>query len=1296
MRSDNWQFFIDVGGTFTDVVARGPDGAIVTHKLLSSGATRGVVEGQSQGTCISDQQRAGDPEGFWVGYRVGLISEDCHGSVGKQSSDTEEQVAHVTRFETDTGRLWLDRPLTAVVPGQSVYELRSEEEAPVVAIRYLMGLRLNDPIGPIDLRLGTTRATNALLERKGAKTAFVTTKGFGDVLKIGYQDRPELFVLDIHKRDELAGCVVEIDERINATGQVLRRPDESAIRQRLQKLPESGIEALAICLLHAHLNPAHEEIVASVAASVGFSHVSVSSRVARMEKIVPRGDTTVVDAYLGPVIKDYVGTLRRSLPEARLRLLTSNGGLVDADSTAGKDTILSGPAGGVVGCRHVAHQAGFLKTIGFDMGGTSTDVSRVDEPPNDLEYQHETVKAGVRIMAPMLAVETVAAGGGSICTFDGQKLVVGPESAGADPGPACYGRGGPLTVTDMNLYLGRIVSQYFPFRLDRHVVERKLTALCEKVNIDTGSDLRLVDLAEGFIKIANANMAAAIKRISIAKGYDAREYALTTFGGAGAQHACAIARGLGISRVLCSPFAGVLSAVGIGVADVKRIGQRSVHHRLEPQADVALDPRFESLTAELREALIADGTRADALSPPVRTMDLCYVGQAMLLTVPAEPLEEAQSRFETLHRQLYGYCHVDRAIEIRTIRVELAARTEHLPIQWTPGGTSQGSRPRVTTMILDGKPTTVPLFIRGELYTNQRITGPAVIIEDTSTIVIDPGWEATITEHGDVILTDAHTETGQERIGTDVDPIQLELFNNQFASIAEQMGTTLRRTALSVNVKERLDFSCAIFTPEGELVANAPHIPVHLGGMSDCVKALMEDVDTLTPGDVFITNDPYRGGSHLNDVTIITPVHDDAGTTLLFFVASRAHHAEIGGTRPGSMPPDSTSLAQEGVVIRAFPWIRGGKPQHDRLRALLTAPPYPSRAPDENLADVSAQAAANQTGVRELKAMIDKYGLDVVHSYMRHIRDAAEQKMRRALARLPDGVREFQDRLDDGSPIRLALSIHGDEAMLDFSGTGGVLPGNLNANRAIVTSAVLYCLRCLIDEDIPLNAGVLAPVRITLPECLLNPPAMADPAKCAAMGGGNVETSQRIVDCIFGALGTVAASQGTMNNVLIGHEALSYYETICGGAGAGPGFDGADAVHTHMTNTRLTDPEVLEARVPLRLIRFAIRHGSGGKGRYRGGCGVVRELEFMEPLEVSIISQRRTTSPYGLQGGGHGQPGQNLLLRRGANRAKVLLPTVLATVFPGDRLTIETPGGGGWGTPLINTESTHCVGATAP
>ncbi|MFH1108057.1 MAG: hydantoinase B/oxoprolinase family protein [Planctomycetota bacterium] len=1292
MREAAWQFFIDVGGTFTDIVARRPDGELVTYKLLSSGVIRGQCGEGSTTDCIIDSRRIGEPDDLWVGYRVTVLD------VVHQSRERKRPVSsstNVARFDPRTGRLHVD-PFLEVPPSVAMsYELESDEEAPVVAIRLLMDLKLTDTIGEIDVRLGTTRATNALLERKGANVAFITTKGFGDILKIGYQDRPSLFELNIRKREELAQSVIEIDERLSAGGEVLRTPDARVVRRQLEEAKASGVEAVAICFLHSHVNPIHEELVAGIAESVGFSHVSVSSRLMRLERIVPRGDTTVVDAYLSGVTRSYVASLRRSMPQARIRLMTSSGGLIDAALASGKDTILSGPAGGAVGCAHVTYAAGFDRAIGFDMGGTSTDVCRIEPPPDSFEYQHETVKAGVRIMAPMIAVETVAAGGGSICAFDGQKLTVGPHSAGADPGPACYGRGGPLTITDMNLALGRIVADHFPFRLDREIVQRRLAGLCAEVNAATGSSLSPFELADGFIKIANANMAAAIKRISLAKGYDPAHYVLTTFGGAGAQHACALARTLGITRILCSPFAGVLSALGLGVADVKRIGQRSVHVRLDAESTRVLEPVFQAIAEELRRSLIEEEIASAATGPAARAMDVCYVGQASLITVPAAPSDQTRERFEHLHRQLYGYCHEGRDIDIRVVRVELTARSE----RESPRGLRPATRGRDRTapadwveheMVVKGIRRPVRLYLRGRLSPGDRLLGPAIVIEDTSTIVVDPGWEATVTDAGDILLTDAATATDDEVVSARVDPIRLELFHNQFAAVAEQMGATLRRTALSVNVKERLDFSCAVFTPGGDLVANAPHIPVHLGGMSDCIKALMQDVAAFEPGDVYITNDPFRGGSHLNDVTVITPTHDDRGERILFFVASRAHHAEIGGTRPGSMPPDSTCLAHEGVLIRAFRWIVDGKPQQERLRALLTAPPYPSRTPDENLADIAAQVAANQRGVHGLMEMVARYGVDVVHGYMHHIQDAAERKMRSAIRKLPEGVHRFEDRLDDGSAIRLAVAVEGDCATLDFTGTGPVLKGNLNANRAIVTSAVLYCLRCLIDEDIPLNSGVLAPITVILPECFLNPRGSPDPLQCPAVVGGNVETSQRVVDCIFGALGTVAAGQGTMNNVLMGNERFGYYETICGGAGAGPGFDGADAVHTHMTNTRLTDPEVLESRYPVRLVRFAIRRGSGGAGRYRGGCGVIREIEFLEPLEVSIISQRRTTAPYGLHGGGDGQRGRNILRRVGTDADVELPPIVSISVHAGDRLTIETPGGGAWGKVKFEARSAKC------
>ena len=1325
MAKPRWQFSIDVGGTFTDVVAQTPDGRAVTFKLLSSGVFKGTVGPKSDATTIFDDRRRGDPPDFWNGYTLQILGDD---------GEAVERV-RVAAFDASAGRLDLDSPLRTTPLVGRAYELLSREEAPVVAIRYLMKLGLEDPIGQVDIRLGTTRATNALLERKGARTALVTTRGFADVLRIGYQDRPSLFDLHIKKRRELAERVIEIDERIAANGDVLRPPNEDAVRSQLQQLADDGIESIAICLLHAHVNPSHERTVARAAEAVGFKQISVSSRVCPLERIVSRGDTTVVDAYLGPVIQAYAASIRQSLDgnggqrsslpyrvggqrsslpyrlaalpyrlaaRARFQLMTSAGGLVDADRAGGKDTILSGPAGGVVGCAAVAGQAGFERAVGFDMGGTSTDVCRV---AGAFEYQHETVKDGVRIVTPMLAIETVAAGGGSICGFDGQRLTVGPSSAGAEPGPACYGRGGPLALTDVNLHLGHIQPEYFPFALSRDAVGQKLEAMSDRIRRETGRQLGITELAEGFIRVANENMAAAIRRISIERGYDVRDHALVVFGGAAGQHACAVAGLLGIKTILAPPQGGVLSAYGISRADLKRVAQRSANFNLTPTVARTLRPIFDEMAGELRDALKADGASEEDILRPALTVDACYAGQSSLLTVEAGLAAAIQSHFEQAHRRLYGYLHRDRDIEIRVVRVELRAHSgndqsktvvasverQGVPQDSGLHGTDRASRKDVSSaasrqdacgtfdVVFDGRVDSTPVYLRDALGPGDELSGPAIIAEATGTLVIEPGWHGRITQHGDFLLTQMAIEDSKAEVDVEADAIELALFANRFAAIAQQMGVTLQRTALSTNVKERLDFSCAIFTAAGDLVVNAPHIPVHLGGMSDCVKMLIEDVGRFNPGDVYVTNDPYRGGSHLNDVTVVSPVYGDDGETLLFFVASRAHHAEIGGTRPGSMPPDSTSLVEEGVIIRAFEWVCNGRPRLDAMRELLTAPPYPSRAPDENLADIEAQVAANQVGIAGVGELTRRFGEHVVIAYMAHIQTAAGNMVKAALGKLPDGVYRCEDCMDDGWMIRLAITIDDEHATFDFTGTDPVHPGNLNANRSIVRSAVIYCLRCMIEEDIPLSAGVMTPIDIVLPECFLNPPFHQDPGACAAMGGGNVETSQRIVDCIFQALSVTAGSQGTMNNLLLGNRQFGYYETICGGAGAGPGYDGADAVHTHMTNTRSTDPEVLESRYPVRLVRFGIRCGSGGGGEKRGGDGVVREMEFLTELEVSILSQRRARGPYGLAGGEPGAPGRNLLKRAGSTDIEELPHITNVTVGPGDRLTIETPGGGGYG-----------------
>jgi 5-oxoprolinase (ATP-hydrolysing) len=1265
-----WRFAIDVGGTFTDVLAYGPDGAPHVVKVLSSGRVRGVVGEGSAAAMICDAARRGETADLWAGYWLQLLGGDA-------------EPVRVAASDARTGRLRLDGALPVAPAAGAGYELFSDEPAPVVAIRLILGRRLDEPIGAVDVRLGSTRGTNALLERKGAPTAFVTTAGFEDLPLIGYQDRPRLFDLNIRKPASPATYFAGVEARLAADGTELRAVDAAQIEGALRRVREAGAQTAAVCLLHACKNDAHERVVADVAGRLGFEHVSVSSVVAPTPRLIPRADTTIVDAYLSPVIRGYVQRLRECLPHARLRLMTSAGGLVDAGAFIAKDSVLSGPAGGVVGCATVAEQAGFARAIGFDMGGTSTDVSRYD---GRFEYQYEAEKAGIRVVAPMLAVETVAAGGGSICRFDGQRLVVGPDSAGADPGPVCYGRGGPLAVTDVNLFLGRVLADRFPFPLDRAAVARRLEAMAGEVAAATGKRLEPMELAEGFVAIANANMAAAIKKISIARGYDVRDTVLVAFGGAGGQHACGVADPLGMDTILIAPDAGVLSAVGMAHADVTRHADRPVLRRYEDVGAGERDRLFAEMEAPLRAEIRAEGIANGAIRPPRRALDLRYVGQNDALTVEADASGDYRGPFEAAHERLYGYRHAGRGVEIVAARVELVGVTA------PPERQTEGVRPRRPApiehrdVVFGGQRRATPIFDRSDLRAGDGIAGPAIIIDSFGIIVVEPGWDAEVTKRLDVVLRRkrasgavAGVDYASPSVATEVDPIRLELFHNHFASIAEQMGATLQRTALSTNVKERLDFSCAVFDGAGHLVANAPHIPVHLGGMGATVRAAIERFGGFAPGDVVITNDPFEGGSHLPDVTVITPVHIGGEAVPRFFVANRAHHAEIGGKRPGSMAADATCLADEGVLIRPFKLFDAGRERFGALRALLTAGEHRSRQPDENIADVNAQVAANRRGVELLLTMVDRFGLDVVAAYMGHIRDASANMVRAMLGRLPAGVHERTEFLDDGTPIRVRVDVQSDRARVDFSGTGGVHPGNLNANLTIVRSAVLYCLRCLLADDIPLNDGVLVPVELVVPPGILNPPASEDPYACPAVGGGNVETSQRIVDAVFGALGVVAASQGTMNNVLIGNDRFGYYETIAGGAGAGPGFDGADAVHTHMTNTRCTDPEVFEMRYPMRLARFAIRRGSGGEGRFCGGDGVVREIEFLESVQVSILSQRRVSGPYGLGGGAPGARGRNRLHRRGA-AGEELPPVTHFNAEPGDRLVVETPGGGGFGT----------------
>lgn len=1273
------EFWFDVGGTFTDCFALVADGSLHRHKLLSSGVTKGSVTSVDAARAeIVDRARSADPEEFWLGYRFRLL--DAAGKIAAER--------RVVAFDRATATFKLDAPLPS--EGETLvgrpYELSSGEESVVVAVRYLLGLKLADEIPPVVVRLGTTRGTNALLTRRGATTAFVTTRGFADVLRIGYQNRPRLFDLRVVKPVPLFAEVVEIDERVAVDGMVLREPDEIAIRRDLTALRERGVVSLAVCLLHAYRFGSHEELVGRIAAEVGFTHVSLSHRVAPLAKIVARGDTTVVDAYLNPVLRDYVGGLRSSLGGGRLRIMTSAGGLVAAEQFVGKDSILSGPAGGVVGMARAAQAAGFTRAIGFDMGGTSTDVARFD---GRFEMEYETEKAGVRIVAPMTSIHTVAAGGGSICKFDGVKLVVGPESGGADPGPACYGRGGPICVTDLNFYLGKILPERFPFPLDRRAVEARLTELIEAVAGATGKRYEPHELCDGFLRVANANMAKAIRAVSIAKGYDPRDYVLTAFGGAAGQHACAVARELGMTQVLIHPDAGLLSAFGIGQADV-------VRHRVEgvylPCSAATLDglaERFGQLAAESKQEVRAEGIAPERIAVR-KLVDLRYRGVDAALTIEyaaGATVADLVAAYETEHRRLYGYLHQGRELELVAVRVEATGRTPDYDAPSQPIVEREPRCERNVAAYFDGREQSTQVFERETLRAGDRLQGPAIVLERFATTIIDPGWSAEMLGRGELLLTDRGAPPAAANLAaatTEADPVQLEIFNNQFAAIAEQMGITLRNTSSSVNVKERLDFSCALFTARGELVVNAPHIPVHLGAMGETVRAILADNPEMRPGDVFVTNDPYRGGSHLPDITVVTPVHDPATNDLLFFTAGRAHHAEIGGIRPGSMPPFSKNLAEEGILIRNFKLVDAGRSRFDEFRTLLTSGPFPSRHPADNLADVAAQVAANHQGARDLLRLIERYSRPVVEAYVQHIRDAAERKMRLALARIPDGRYAFTDHLDDGTPITAAIEIVGDSAVIDFTGTGPVSRGNLNANRAIVTSAVMYVMRCLIDEDIPLNQGVLEPIRIVLPECVLNPTAGERAEDCPAVVGGNVETSQRVVDVLLGALGLAAASQGTMNNTLFGDATFGYYETVCGGNGATSAGPGADAVHTHMTNTRLTDAEVLEIRYPVRVREFAIRRGSGGAGLHRGGDGIVRKLEFLRPLEVSLLTQRRGAyAPYGLNGGSPGALGRNTLVQHDGTTRR-LSGAEQFHAEAGDMLVVETPGGGGWGASTRN------------
>ena len=1297
MTAAQYEFSIDVGGTFTDCVEHSSS-TIKRHKLLSSSRTLGRITALTAAV-ILDPLRVDDPSGFWVGTQLTVINDkdSAENNINGIGNDTQRTII----ASDSSGTLTLDSPLPSSVIGQS-YEIRAELSAPIIGIHHVLGIPLNESLPPINLRLGTTRGTNALLTRTGAKTALVTTAGFQDLLEIGNQNRPQLFELNIQKTVPLITASIEINERIDTHGNILNPIDRDQVRRQLAQLFTEGIESLAVCLLNSFVNPEHERVIAEIAKEFSFASVSISSSVSPLIKLVPRADTTVLDAYLNPVLTNYLQQLRTNLhADSNVRLLTSAGGLIAAELFSGKDSILSGPAGGVVGFSQAAKRAGYQQAIGFDMGGTSTDVSRFG---GSYEYEYETIKSGVRIVTPTMAIETVAAGGGSICGFDGMKITVGPASAGADPGPACYGKQGPLTVTDLNLILGKLPVADFPIPLDKDAALAKLKELHSTIEIETCFKHDTIELAEGYLEIANTNMAQAIRTVSIARGYAPAQYLLVSFGGAGSQHACSIAESLGMKTILIHPEAGILSAVGIEQAELTHQCQQGIYKTLH---DELLDDISGSIQ-ELASQAIKAVQEADILEHRIEvtvSSEMRFAGIDQAIEIPLAtymatdplpvhlPANDLIAHFHSRHEQRYGYTHPQKLLELATIRI--TARGKSLqPDTPSKKVASVSANPTESQQArFDGQWVDTPLFRRVDLPLGAVVTGPAIISESHCTTVVNPNWTATLLSQGELLLesqacpNSAHLVPSTTDADGKPDPIQLEIFNNHFAAIAKQMGITLQNTSSSVNVRERLDFSCAIFTSKGELVVNAPHIPVHLGAMGETVRAIiaeqLADSQGIQAGDVFITNDPYRGGSHLPDITVVTPVFDDEA--LLFFTASRAHHSEIGGIAPGSMPPFSTTLAEEGVLIRTFKLLTAGQSHEDKLLQILNDHPFPSRTPQVNLADIRAQIAANQQGVNDLQQLLDTTGQQHVLAYMQFIQSAAELKTRQAISALADGVYRHTDFLDEHAAghheaqIQVTITVAGDNITFDFAGTSDVLPSNLNANSAIVTAAVMYVMRCLINEDIPLNAGVLKPVKILIPRGLLNPGDHADPHQCPAIVGGNVETSQRIVDVLIGALGLAAGSQGTMNNLLFGDDNFGYYETICGGAGATAEAAGASAVHTHMTNTRITDPEVMERRYPVRLNEFSIRRGSGGVGKHAGGNGVIRQITFLAPLTVSLLSNRRGEfTPAGMEGGGNGKAGANLLRRRDGSE-QLLAGCEQCTVEAGDQITIKTPGGGGWG-----------------
>ncbi|MES2113796.1 MAG: hydantoinase B/oxoprolinase family protein [Pseudomonadota bacterium] len=1199
-----WQFWVDRGGTFTDIVARRPDGKLVTHKLLSE-----------------------YPERY--------------------------------------------------------------DDAVTQGMREMLGLKAGEPL-PVEqievIKMGTTVATNALLERKGARTALAITRGFADQLRIGYQDRPDIFAMRIDLPDLIYEEVIEVDERIGARGAVLETPDEEVLRCQFRQLRAKGINSIAIVLMHAYRYPQHEQRLQALAEEAGFSQISVSHQVSPLMKIVGRGDTTVVDAYLSPVLRDYVSRVSSETGAVRLMFMQSNGGLTDAGRFQGKDAILSGPAGGIVGAVKSCEAIGLKQVIGFDMGGTSTDVAHYD---GAYERVFETVVAGVRVRAPMMHIHTVAAGGGSICSFEHGRFKVGPESAGANPGPASYRKGGPLTVTDCNVMLGRIQPAHFPhvfgpngdLPLDRDEVVQRFTAMAAQIERETGTRLSPSAVADGFLAVAVDNMAQAIKSISVERGYDVSRYAMCCFGGAGGQHACRVADVLGMTQIVIHPFAGVLSAFGMGLADIRAMREAAVEQVLSDAALEALQPQLAALARQAGAELLAQQVAPDDIK-----VELCarlkYQDSDSAFVIPVASHVEMAEAFATQYRSRFGFVMEGQPLVIESVSAEAIGEGNGADfVIEVPAGEQAGAPGEVLSYV-DGQTVPIALHVRAALPVGSRIAGPALIREEIATTVVDAGWSAKVLPDHTLLLERTVAAGSMHKMTTAVHPIHLEIFNNLFMAIAKQMGTTLENTAYSVNMKERLDFSCAIFDRHGNLIANAPHIPVHLGSMSDSVQCVIrEHGATMAPGDAYVLNVPYNGGTHLPDITVVSPVfsteHNAPPFTVrpepLFYVAARGHHGDVGGITPGSMPPNSTSILEEGVLLDNVKIVDQGVFLEELVRGLFGAGPWPSRNIDQNIADLIAQLGACETGANELLKAVATYGEDVVLAYMQHVQDNAEAAVRQAISGLRDASFEYE--MDDGALLKVSLTIdHASRsATVDFTGTSEQRPSNFNAPLSVCKAAVLYVFRTLLDSDIPMNEGVLKPLNLIIPEG-----SMLNPRYPAAVVAGNVEVSQYVTDALYGALGVLSASQGTMNNFTFGNAEHQYYETIAGGSGAGPGFNGTAAVQTHMTNSRMTDPEVLEWRFPVLVETHAIRRGSGGAGLHHGGDGALRRIRFLEGMTANILAGHRRIAPFGLEGAAAGALGRNWV-ERSDGSVERFGATHTAEMQAGDVFAIETPGGGGYG-----------------